>query len=64
MNENDVVNKFGEPDEVLPVSRMMTSDAWKCGKCETMHVFDAPVRPPAPCGCGSVFFYKCAKVLH
>jgi hypothetical protein len=64
MDEQDVIDRLGEPDRVLPVSRMMTSAAWMCGQCKVVREFDEPVRPPAPCGCGSVFFEKRSRVQH
>lgn len=64
MNEQDVIDRLGEPDKVLPPGSGMMSAAWLCSKCKKLHEFDEPVRPPAPCDCGSVFFEKRAKVLH
>jgi acetone carboxylase gamma subunit len=64
MNEHDVINQLGEPDAVLPASQMMTSTGWLCSNCKTLHEFDAPVRPPAPCRCGGIAFEKWARVAH
>lgn len=64
MNEQDVIDRLGEPDEILPNSRMMTSAAWLCSTCKKLHEFDAAVRPPAPCVCGGVFFETRARVCH
>ena len=64
MNEQDVIERLGEPDAVLPPGRGMTSTAWLCSACKRLHEFDAPVRPPAPCGCGGIAFEKRARVQH
>jgi hypothetical protein len=65
MTEHDVIDRLGEPDKVLPPGGGMRSTAWRCSACKVTLHFDAPVRPPAPCGgCGSVFFEKAARVDH
>jgi hypothetical protein len=64
MTEQDVIKKLGEPDVVLPTSRMMTSAAWLCSQCKMLHEFNEPVRPPAPCRCGGICFVKKARVTH
>jgi len=64
MNEQDVVERLGEPDVVVLASRMMTSAAWLCSTCKKLHEFDSPVRPPAPCACGGVFFEKRTRTYH
>jgi len=64
VTEQDVVARLGEPDAVLPASRMMTSTAWLCSQCKTLHEFDAPVRPPAPCHCGGIAFEKRKRSEH
>lgn len=64
MNEKDVIDRLGEPDAVLPASRMMTFDAWLCSTCKKLHEFDSPVPPPAPCACGGVFFEKRTRTCH
>ena len=64
MTEQDVIDRLGEPDAVVPARLGMTSAAWLCSQCKKLHEFDAPVRPPAPCACGSVFFEKRARACH
>ncbi len=64
MDKQDVIDRLGEPDKVLPPGGGMRSVAWRCSTCKVTRQFDAPVRPPAPCGCGSVFFEKVARVAH
>ncbi len=64
MNEQDVIDRLGEPDAVLPPGRGMTSTAWLCIACKRLHEFDEPVRPPAPCGCGCIAFEKRARTQH
>lgn len=64
LNEQDVIDRLGEPDAVLPARLGMTSAAWLCSACKRLHEFDAPVRPPAPCGCGGIAFEKRARTQH
>lgn len=63
MNKEDVLDRLGEPDKVLKSGGMVSTD-WMCSKCNHLHSFDTPVRPPAPCACGSIFFSKKARVLQ
>lgn len=62
--EQDVIDHLGEPDEIIPSGGGMTSLAWKCGECNSVSNFDAPVRVPSPCPCGSIFFVKAKRVNH
>lgn len=64
MNHGNVIKWLGEPDAVLPAKLGMNSNAWLCSHCGQLHEFDAPVRPPAPCICGSVFFEKRVRTQH
>jgi hypothetical protein len=64
MDEQDVVDRLGEPDAVLSAGRGMTSVAWLCSGCKRLHEFDTPVRPPAPCECGGIAFVRRARTHH
>ena len=64
MNKRDVIERLGDPDAVLPASRMMTSLAWLCSKCKTLREVEEPVRPPATCRCGGIAFEKQTRVAH
>lgn len=64
MNKRDVIEALGQPDRILPAGKGMTSLRWKCGKCKKISDFPQPVRPPAPCVCGSIFFEKIKPTLQ
>ena len=64
MNEQDVIDRLGEPDAVLPARMGMTSLAWRCAHCKALRQFDTPVRPPSPCRCGGISFLKQSRVEH
>lgn len=63
-NEKDLIYIVGEPDNILPAGGGMMSAAWLCSMCLVLYEFNVPVRPPAPCDCGSVFFEKRARLLQ
>ena len=64
LNEQDVIDRLGEPDAIIPSRLGMTSSAWLCSTCKRLHEFETPVRPPTPCGCGGIAFEKRARVQH
>lgn len=66
MNEADIIELLGEPDEVLTRGspRRMVSVAWKCAGCGCDYFFDAPVAIPGPCTCGSIGFLKIKRTIN
>lgn len=64
MTEQDVIDRLGEPDEIIQAGMGMKSAAWLCSNCKTLHQFDEAVRPPAPCSCGGICFEKRARTEH
>lgn len=64
MAENDVIDRLGEPDAVIPKRLAMTSTTWLCSTCKKLHEFDALVPIPTPCSCGGIFFEKKVRVLQ
>lgn len=56
MTKADITAFFGH--EGTPVQSMMTSCRWECSQCHRITDHDVPVKPPAPCICGSIFFTK------
>lgn len=44
------------PDKVVTKKEALHFKSWKCSKCNKVYNFSEPVRPPAPCECGSIFF--------
>ena len=53
LTEADIIAIFGPPDAT---TERMLSTQWLCSQCGKLHVFDEPVRPPAPCECGGIAF--------
>jgi hypothetical protein len=57
MNEKDVVERFGPPDEIVGREDRMRSRSWLCSTCRTVTTTVEPVPNPAPCAkCGGIFF--------
>jgi predicted RNA-binding Zn-ribbon protein involved in translation (DUF1610 family) len=57
MNEKDVVELLGPPDEIVGRGDRMRSRAWKCSTCITVFEAVEPITAPAPCPkCGEVIF--------
>jgi len=55
--------RLGEPDKIL-ASGGMISNAWVCSSCKKRHESTDEIRPPSPCGCGSIFFEKGKRASH
>jgi hypothetical protein len=57
MNEKDVVERLGSPDEIVGREDRMRSRSWLCSTCRTVTATVEPLPCPAPCTkCGSIFF--------
>ena len=64
MTKDDVVDRLGEPDAILPRQMMMTSFIWQCSHCQKVFYFAQPVTPPAPCFCGGIAFEKISRSIQ
>jgi hypothetical protein len=57
MNEKDVVERLGRPDEIVGREDRMRSRSWLCSTCRAVTTTVEPVPNPAPCAkCGGIFF--------
>ena len=57
MNEKDVVERLGPPDEIVRREGRMRSRSWLCSTCRTVTTTAKPLPIPAPCAkCGGIFF--------
>jgi hypothetical protein len=62
MNERDVVERLGPPDEIIGRKDRMRSRAWLCSTCRETVTSPEPIPIPAPCPrCGGVAFEKVAE---
>jgi hypothetical protein len=57
MDEKDVVERLGPPDEIVGREDLMRSRSWLCSTCRTVTTTVEPLPNPAPCAkCGGIFF--------
>ncbi len=57
MNENDVVERLGPPDEIVRREDRMRSRAWICSTCREIVTSTEPIPVPVPCAeCGGIGF--------
>jgi hypothetical protein len=49
MNEKDVVDRLGPPDEIVGTAQRMRSRAWICSTCRELTTSSEPIPCPAPC---------------
>ena len=57
MDEKDVVERLGPPDEIVPRKDGMRHHAWRCATCGEIIIGIEPVPMPAPCPrCGEIVF--------
>jgi len=57
MNEKDVVDKLGPPDEIVDRSQRMRRHKWACSTCRELMISPEPIPFPAQCRrCGGIFF--------
>ena len=57
VEEQDILDHFGEPDEIVEASQAMRRRAWRCDACGDVVNSDVPIRVPAPCRkCGNICF--------
>ena len=57
IEKDDILDYFGEPDQVVDRSQAMHYRVWKCDACDAVTHSDVPIRPPAPCRkCGNISF--------
>jgi hypothetical protein len=55
MDEHQVIDLLGEPDEIN--NERILSLSWRCWLCDTVYEFAEPVKAPAPCErCGCIGF--------
>jgi hypothetical protein len=57
MDERDVMERLGPPDEIVGREDRMRSRGWICSTCREMTVTTEPQPLPAPCvRCGGIAF--------
>jgi hypothetical protein len=57
MDEKDVVDRLGPPDQVVSRAERMRSHAWVCSTCRQAVTSPTPIPVPAPCPrCGGMAF--------
>ena len=57
MDEHDIIKVLGFPDEIVRGSPTMTSQHWRCDRCDRHYNFAEPAAIPAPCEeCGYIAF--------
>jgi hypothetical protein len=61
MDERDVIECFGPPEEIVDRKGTMRPHAWRCCDCAELTKSVVPIPAPAPCvRCGGIWF-KVAK---
>jgi hypothetical protein len=57
MNERDVIERLGQPNEIVGREGRMRSRSWLCSMCRAVTKTVEPLPCPAPCAkCGGIFF--------
>jgi hypothetical protein len=57
MNERELIERLGLPDEIVGPEDRLWSTAWICFTCGETTTADKPMPCPAPCGrCGGIMF--------
>jgi len=57
MDERDVIDRLGPPDEIVGRDDRMRSRAWVCSECRQIVASPTPMPVPAPCAlCGGIAF--------
>ena len=57
MDEKDVIERLGPPDEIKSRKDRMRSRGWVCSTCREVTTTPEPHPLPAPCvRCGGIFF--------
>ena len=51
MNERDVIERLGLPDEIVGSEDRMRSRSWVCCTCREIVTSREPIHCPAPCVC-------------
>jgi hypothetical protein len=57
MDEKDVIDRLGPPDEIVSREDRMRSRAWVCSTCRKLVTSPTPIPVPAPCSlCHGIAF--------
>jgi ATP-dependent DNA ligase len=57
MDEKDVIERLGQPDQTVDRKNRMRSLGWVCSTCRSATAFAMPMPCPAPCSwCGGIAF--------
>jgi hypothetical protein len=57
MDERDVIDRLGLPDEIGRRADRMRSRSWTCSACQEVVTSPEPIAVPAPCKrCGGIAF--------